>query len=254
MIVATIYALWALTLLLQAASIVSLLRHRLLREYTWFFSYIVWSATRSLVMFGLLRLYAHKVVNYPTYFYVFWVSDVISMALCVAVAYSVIRRLFQDFEMLQRYASVAFGVALAGLLAGAILLSDLAKGNEKALLGATLMLNRSLLFVQVGLVLLTCAFAAWAALPWRRDVNFGIALGFGVEASVEIIAVTMRTEVGSSANTTYQILRSFSYLVAVVTWFLYIRAPQREQQIGDHLAGTSELDSLNRTLAEMLTK
>ena len=254
LIAATIYALWALTLLLQAASIVYMLRRGLRREYAWFFNYIVWSAARSVAMFGLLRLYAHKVVSYTTYFYVFWVSDVISMALCVAVAYSVTRRLFQDFEMLRRYALVAFGIALAGLLAGAILLSDLDAGNEKALLGATLMLNRSLLFVQVGLVVLTCAFAAWAALPWRRDVNFGIALGFGVGASVEIIAVTMRTEVGSSANTAYQVLRSLSYLVAVLTWFLYIRAPQKEQQIGDHLAGTNELDSLNQALAEMLTK
>lgn len=115
------------------------------------------------------------------------------------------------------------------------------------------MLNRSLLFVQVGLIVMTCAFAAWAALPWRTDVNFGIALGFGIQASIEIIAVTMRTELGSSLNLTYQILRSISYLVAVLIWLLYIRAPQVEHQSTERL-DASDLEAWNRTLAEILTE
>lgn len=248
---ATIYSAWALTLAAQAAIAFFMLRRRLVREYACFFAYVVYSATRSCSMFVLLRLHFKKAVTYETYFYAFWASELVSLLLCVAVAYAVIRRLFRDFALLRHYASLAFSIAL---LAGAILLSGVVHGKETNLLGATLMLNRSLLFIQVGLVVLTSAFAAWAALPWRIDMNFGIALGFGIQASVELIAVTMRTELGSVLNTTYQVLRSTSYLVAVIIWLMYSRAPQVEQLSGEHLAQTADVESWNRTLAEMLTE
>lgn len=253
MAAAIIYVCWALTPALQAAILFFLARRRLVRDYAFFCAYIVYSALRSCGMFVLLRLLSYKIVTYRTYFYIFWTSDILSMLLCVAVAYAVIRHLFRDFNMLRRYASLAFGLALIALLVGAIALSGVSQGHEKQFLGATLMLNRSLLFIQVGLVVMTCAFAAWAALPWRTDVNFGIALGFGIQASVEVIAVTMRTELGSALNVTYQILRSTSYVVAVLIWFLYSRAPQVEHQSTERL-DARDIESWNRTLAEILTE
>jgi hypothetical protein len=252
-IAAAIYALWALTSALEAAIVFGMIRRRLTREYTWFFIYIASAITRSVAVFVLLRLLTHKIIAYGTYFYVFWGADMISVVLCLAVAYAVVRHLFSGFDVLRRYVSVAFGLALVALLFGSIVLSEVAHGDQKTLLSATLMLNRSLLFIQVGLVVMTCAFAAWAALPWRSDVNFGIALGFGVQASVELIAVTMRSELGSALNVTYQLLRSTAYLVAVLVWFLYIRAPQLQTQSVER-PDTTDLELWNRTLAEMLTK
>jgi hypothetical protein len=247
------YGLWAATVLVQVVIAVLMLLRRMQREYAWFFAYTVWAVLRSVLLFALLKLYQHKHLSYGAYFYIYWASDVLSLSLCVSVMYAVIRRVFADFSMLRRYASIAFGVALALLLAAAIALSSMDKGGEQMLLGATLMLDRNLLFVQAGMVALTCVFAAWAALPWRADVTFGIALGFGVQATVEVIAVTVRKSVGSVGNVTYQVLASGSYLLAVLIWLLYIRAPQPAEEISDTSA-THHVDLWNDALTEMLKR
>jgi hypothetical protein len=251
LIVAIQYGIWALSLAVQTIIAGYILQRRRVREYPWFFFYTIYSATKSLLLLGLLQLYRDHKLSYRTYFNVFWTCDIISLVLCVAIAYTIVSWVFRDFSILRRYASVAFGIALMGLLIGAILLTHAAGNHEQRFLGTTLILNRSLLFVQVGLLILICAFSNFAAIPWQTDPVFGIALGFGIQAGTELLAVVIRTHLGHMANIAYQWLRSASYVVALLIWFLYIRAPQ-VKPAAEQLPDFADVEPWNRTLAEML--
>jgi hypothetical protein len=96
--------------------------------------------------------------------------------------------------------------------------------TSSGLITAVLVLERSVRIVQCGLVVFLFMFASTLALSWRHYV-FGVALGFGFFAAVELILAAVRVQVGPAADQTYIMLKPAAYAFSTIIWMTYVVAP-----------------------------
>jgi hypothetical protein len=249
------YTCWLITLLLQMAAAVIMLRRRTYREFRAFFLYQAFHAIRAIVLFGILRWHLSHRTAYALYFWSYWLADVISTTIILFVIYGVFQKVLRDYASLHRFVSLAFSAAVIVLLVVAIGVTALAPGNEgNSVISAILLFERSLMVLQIGLVFLLAAFARFAAIPWRGELSFGIALGYGVVSAISLAALTMRAEVGSVGNEIYNIMTVSGYTVAVLIWFLYILAPVRKTELMEAPPSQSDVREWNEALTELLSR
>lgn len=248
------YAAWLVSLLLQVGIVALMLRRSLHREFPAFFCYTSFHIVRGILLFGILRSHLGGKLLYSTYFWTYWTADLVSLVLVAIILYDVFQKFFRDYSAIRRYVSLAFSIGVALLLAIAITVTWLAPGNERFPLIATILLfERSLKVVQVGLVVMLSALARFMAIPWRGELCFGIALGFGIESGVELAALTLRTGLGSNGNNAYNVMISVAYLVAVLVWFRYILVPQNKVELASQ-PSSGDILEWNKALTEMLSR
>jgi hypothetical protein len=82
--------------------------------------------------------------------------------------------------------------------------------------------------MQCGLVCLLLVLCRFLRHCWRQWV-FGIALGFGIFASVELILVSVVMRYGGSSVALVSLLKSAAYNAVTVLWIFYLR--QQSQSI-----------------------
>jgi hypothetical protein len=82
--------------------------------------------------------------------------------------------------------------------------------------------DRSMRLMQVGLFLLLLLLCRLLKNCWRQPV-FGIALGFGVFASVELILVSVVMWLGNSHAETISLVKSAAYNVVTLVWIGYLK-------------------------------
>jgi hypothetical protein len=221
------WAVWIPAVVLQLATVALMLRLGLYRKYRAFFCYTAFNVCRSAALYALLKLLADERARYATYFYAYWALDAVSIALCFLVLHSVFRMVLENYPWLQRFASATFAISVVVLLGIAVFTTAFSPGTEtQHIIAAILLLERSLMIVQVGIVVLMFVFSAVAALPWRTDLAFGIVLGFGINASIEMAASATRAQFSAAGNHVYQVICRTGYFIAVLIWLQYIRAPK----------------------------
>lgn len=237
----------------QIAAAVLMLRRGLHRKYTAFFCYTAYNVCRSFALFALIRLVRIRTASYATYFYSYWCLDAISVAMCFLVLYCVFKAMLQNYPWLRRFASATFAISIILLLIAAICITALSPGTEpQHIIAVILLLERSLMLIEVGIVVLLFGFSAVAAIPWRTGLAFGIALGFGVNASIELAAASIRHQFGELGNDIYQFVCTTGYVLAVMIWLLYIRAPQESFEHSVAAPDATHVARWNETLTEIL--
>ena len=82
--------------------------------------------------------------------------------------------------------------------------------------------DRSVRVMQCGLFCLLMILCRYLRHCWRQRV-FGIALGFGVFASIELILVSIAMRYGSASATTVSVVKSLAYNVVTLLWIGYLR-------------------------------
>jgi hypothetical protein len=97
------------------------------------------------------------------------------------------------------------------------------------LLGTILALERSVRVMQCGMVLFLLLFSSHLGLTARHHV-FGISLGFGVFAAVDLIVATLRTTFGQVALTQMALLKPAAYACSIIIWTYWLRAPEPERK------------------------
>jgi hypothetical protein len=91
--------------------------------------------------------------------------------------------------------------------------------------------DRSMRLMQIGLFLLLMLLCRVLRNCWRQPV-FGIALGFGVFASVELILLSMVMWFGNGHATMISLLKSTAYNAVTLVWVGYLKQqPQRVPQL-----------------------
>lgn len=248
------YALWVSTAAVQATVGILFFRRKLYRANMGFFCYTIFEVLRQTILAVLMDLYSTHSVLYSIYFYFYWASDLISIILSLAIIRAVVRDLFRQYPGLRHFSSVAFAIGVLVLLTASIVTMMLSPGAApERLLSTILLLDRSIRIIQIGLIVLLAVIAAVLALPWKSDLSFGIAFGFGVYAALDLVAVSLRAQFGPGSNVIYAFARPISYALAVLIWFLYSRVPQTTSAANLAQAPhDAELEKWNKTLAGML--
>lgn len=242
------YLIWVVGGLGNAIVLGLMFRRRLLREFPFFFSYLTFHIIEGAIS---IFFYRHFGRYSWAYLYEWWAAQAVGIGLRFGIIWEIFSQVFWPYEGLRHAGAVAFRWAAVLLLVGAIIAAIAGPTHEPdfALKGAVV-LERSLDVVQCGLLVLLFLFASYFALTWRNYV-FGIALGFGVIASVELLAAALATQFRSFSDMILNSLPRIAYAGATIIWVVYLAQsePPRPNLTG---LPPHDLEKWNQELLELL--
>ena len=215
------YVTWLLGPLLEASLIIVMLKRGAQGRYPRFFAYIVFQVLKSVVLFFVYHYFASN------YFYAYWTGNALSVLLSVTVLDEIWRSLFRSYEGIQSLGSILFRWACALMflmtIVGAI---NFQQSGADRVVSAMLALDRNMRQVQFGLFLLVLLLCRYLKNLWQDHV-FGIALGFGVFAAVELVLVTFLSRFGDANIAVVSLIKSVAYIMVTLLWLGYLRRPEQ---------------------------
>ncbi len=216
------YGLWVMAPLLQFFLAVVMVRRKLRKEFPLFFAYTIFQVASFILKFFF---YHYSQLQYV---YVYWVTGALGVGLALCVIYEIFASVFRPYESLRDLGSTLFRwAALVMVLVAAIMAINGGQSVPNQIMSGILTMERSVRVMQCGLVLFLFLFARSFGLTIRNHL-FGIAVGFGVFAAVELIYVSLLA-LGIPSNDVLRVLKSSSYDIAVLIWTGYMlsREPAR---------------------------
>src|SRR5712671_2867525 len=201
--------LWCAQPVLQSAVALVLWRRKLHKQFPVFFAYVLAQIGIFAVTFPL------NFYNYKWFFYCYWV--------CAALSFRVIHEVFLDvfrpYHTLKDLGTVLFKWTGVVMLLVSVVVAFSNSGNSDPLIQAITTLQRSVRMVQCGLILFLLLFSRFLGVS-KRQQSFGIALGFGLFASVELILIALNSgRLLGIANIT--LVNSATYDLAILVWLAY---------------------------------
>jgi hypothetical protein len=223
-----LYALWIVQPVLASAVAIVMLRRGLHRVFKYFFAYIITQILTFMVDFPTYRY------DYSAYFYLSSFTTAISVVFGFMVIYEAFLDVFRPFHTLRDLGTVLFKWAGLVMLLVAGVVSVSTKSPHTAVwVEAILTAQRCVRIVQVGMVLFLLIFARYLGVS-RRQHSFGIALGFGTFAIVElgVIAVLAGFRLSQVA---LSVVNVGAYDGAVLIWLGYMLAKSPAREAGSAL-------------------
>lgn len=259
------YVFWFAAPALQLAVIVCMFRRGLHRDYPYFFNYTVLAVVSEPI------LYFINARSYNLYFYAYYVNIALSVLISFAVLQEIFKDAFRPYEALRDLSVILFRwCALVALLVGVMwaINNTAHKSDNGAIIDTILLADRSVRLMQCGLVFFLLLFSEYLGIA-RRSLLFGISLGFGFFAAVNMLVTTGLTHRGILHVTTLREINSGAYLVAVLIWLGYalatapsestvaqaVRSKDWNSALEDarvQPAADSLLDSMDRTVERLL--
>ena len=239
------YVLWLTPGAVRLCLVLYMLRRGLFREFPAFFTYLAFHSLKTAVLLPLLGRSPWG------YFYVFWIGEAFSFVLGFAVIYEIMKHALRPYEALWELGRRLF-FAVGGLLLLFAVLSAAGTSAEldhNALMAWIYAVGRSVRIVQCGLLGFLLLLSTYFAITWRHRV-FGIALGLGVYAAVELAATAVRSEVGWIGDETYRQIRMLMSGCAVLIWAAYLLRPEPEPVAVDRVPHT-QVEQWNQALQGM---
>jgi len=257
------YVLWCLTPILMSVIAVSMYRRRLHREFPYFFNYVIFQILAFLVEFPLR--------SWDNYFYVYWTITALSIVVSFAVLLEIFRDAFRPYEALRDLSLILFRwCALVVLLLAGMWAITSWRGNQMDnITYAIFLVDRSVRMMQCGLVLFMLLFSEYLGIQ-RRNLLFGIAVGFGFFAAVNMLVMTAFSHHSFFSKTTLSRVSGSAYVISTLIWLAYTALPSTVRsaakqtaeatQKWDHALDdvrngapvTSLLDSMDQTVERLL--
>jgi hypothetical protein len=218
-----LYALWIAHPIVQTVIAVLMLRRGQHRQFKYFFAYVV---TQILTFAVVFPTYLY---NHSACFYLSWFTTAVSVVLGFKVIHEAFLDVFRPFHTLRDMGTVLFQWAgLVMLLVAGVVSVSTRSSDTLPWVQAIMTAQRCVRIVQVGMVLFLLFFARYLGVS-RRQHSFGIALGFGAFAFVELSLIAYSagyhvTEIAIGlANMT-------AYNCALLIWLGYtlMKSPARE--------------------------
>ena len=212
------YLNWLGGPLLQITLLIFMVRRQYHTTFPRFFSYILFQTLKTACLFIAYRYFQQN------YFEAYWTGNALSVIFTLAVMDEILRNLFKEFGGIQTLGTTIFRWSCGLLLLLAIIgaLSSGEVGGDRVVAGV-FAFDRSVRLMQVGIFLLLMLLCRLLKNCWRQQV-FGIALGFGVFASVELILVSFVMLYGNNGHgEVISLLKSSAYNVVTLVWIGYLR-------------------------------
>jgi hypothetical protein len=216
-------ALWLAHPLLQGTLVAIMLWRKLYRTFPFFFAYIAFQIVSFAVTFPL-----REDRFYRLFFDFYWLTTAVSVVLGFFVIREIFLDVFRPYHTLRDLGSVLFkwaGLVML-MVAGVVAASTRANAGD-LMVNAILTAQRSVRVVQCGLVLFLLVFARYLGVN-REQKSFGVALGFGGFAIVELSLVAIGTDSMSPAISAF--VNMTAYNLAILTWtgYMLLKSPARE--------------------------
>ena len=241
--------LWISPHVLLPVIVVLMYQRRLYRDFPCFLVYMLFEIVEFALLYALNSIPSATEQQYT---YAFIATLVISIALRFGVIREVSDDLFRKRQFLKEAArgSLRWTKALLALIG--ILCAIYVPGDDGTkIIGGLAVINRGVAIVQCGLLVFLMCFSRLLGLSWR-GLGFGIALGIGVVASVDLATYAIRAQIASDEwARALNLLTTGSYLICALIWLGYILAPESKRSVVASVSG-DEVDGWNRELQRWL--
>lgn len=218
------YALWVMHPFLQLGIAGFMIRRGMLRNFKFFFAYIL---TQFLTFVVVFPAYVWR--SYDALFLLYWCCNGISVVFGFLVIHEIFVDVFRLFHTLRDLGTVLFKWAgLVMLLVAAIVSVSTNSSEMTPLMQAIVTSQRCVRMIQVGMVMFLLFFAHYVGVS-RRQHSFGIALGFGSFAVIELVLIS--SWVGSYLQGPWiSIVNMGAYNASLVLWLGYVtvKRPARD--------------------------
>ena len=218
------YGLWILHPILQTAIAAFMLRRGLTRRFKFFFAYILTQVVSFAVVFPFYVWH-----SYAALFYLYWATTAVSVACGFLVIHEVFVDVFRMFHTLRDLGTVLFkwaGLVML-LVAGVVSISN-TSAKIGPMMQGIITTQRCVRVIQVGMILFLLFFAHYVGVS-RRQHSFGIALGFGSFAIIELMLIS--SWVGNHlSGPGMSMVNMVAYNSSLLLWLGYVavRRPVRD--------------------------
>ncbi len=239
------FVLWLTPTLVRAVIAVFMIRKRLYREFPAFFAYTVYHLLRT----GVLLLLIDR--SPWGYFYTYWIGTILSFAVGFAVIYEILGHVLRPYKALWSLGRKLFyGVGAVTILMGAAAAFGASSTlDHNALMAWIFATMRGLRLMQCVLLAFLILFSTYFGISWRQH-TFGIALGMGLFASVELAATAARSDVGWIGDGTYGLVTRVGHACATLIWAAYLLRPEPTRLPAERVP-RHPVEEWNRALQEM---
>ena len=201
--------LWGAQPILQSAVAVILWRRKLHKQFPAFFLFLLAQIVNFAIIFPV-RLTG----NFKMYFVFFWFCEAINALLGFKVIHEIFLDVFRPYHTLKDLGTLLFKWAGVVMLLVSVVVAFSNSFDQSPLVHAVVTLQRSVLIVQLGLILFLLLFSSW------KQVSFGISLGFGLFAGVELLLIALSSG-GFVKQGNLNLINMVTYVLAILVWLGY---------------------------------
>ena len=215
--------LWCAHPVLHSGVAAVLWRRKLHKQFPVFFTY-------TLVQIAIFALTFPFWLsgNYEWFFWAYWVGQAVTAVLGFKVIHEVFLDVFRSYHSLKDLGTIVFRWAGTVMLMVSAVVAFSNAPKYGLVVHAVTTLQSSVRFVQFGLVVFLLPFSRFLGVS-RRQHSFGIALGFGLFATVELVLLALNSG-GLLHQTSVNLIDMSTFNVAIMVWLWYALAsnPARE--------------------------
>ena len=233
------------SIVLQVLLAVVVLAKRTWRSYPAFSAYVFFSVFET-VLTSVLRYRGIQ------YFYPFFVCEAIGIVLGLAVVREIFTNLFSPHPALRKLATVTFRVAVVALIVLACAVYFAEHGSSRGFYRGIMQGQEAARIVELGVIMFLFLSSSAFGLHWRQH-EFGIALGLGTCAAVELFNVTLIPHVGKEAAQIFNLVRSLSFDLSLLIWMGYLLVPERTTSSAE-IPRQDQLEQWNEAVMELISR
>ncbi len=209
-----VLCLWTAQPILQSVVAVVLWRRKMHKQFPAFFLFLLAQVAIFAFTFPL-----SLTGNYKLYFGLFWLGAAVNAVLGFKVIHEIFLDVFRPYHTLKDLGTLLFKWAGVVLLLVSVVVAFSNSFDQSPLVHALTTLQRSVRVVQVGLILFLLLFSRFLGVS-RKQVGFGISLGFGLFAGVELIGMALNSG-GFIEQRNLNLIDMVTYLLAIFVWLGY---------------------------------
>jgi len=206
--------LWCAQPILQSVAAVILWRRKLHKQFPVFFLFLLAQVANFAVIFPLWRT-----GNYGLYFWPFWLGEAVNAVLGFKVIHEIFLDVFRPYHTLKDLGTLLFKWAGVVMLLVSVVVAFSNSFDQSPLVHAVTTLQRSVRIVQLGLILFMLLFSSFLGVS-RKQVSFGISLGFGLFAGVELMLMALNSG-GFLSMANLNLINMVTYVLATLVWLGY---------------------------------
>jgi hypothetical protein len=174
------------------------------------------------------------------------VNLVLSVILSFAVLQEIFKDAFRPYENLRDLSTILFRwSALVAFLVGVMWAINASHTADNGFFTGIMNLgDRSIRLMQCGLVFFLLLFHEYLGIP-HRSMLFGISLGFGFFAAINMLVFSGLNHHGVVSQTSLSRINAVAYMLSVLIWFGYTlqAAPSRSELAAESLLRTHDWNS-----------
>lgn len=233
-------------LTLQGLLALAILVKRSWRRFPFFSAYVWFS-------FGF-GIAGYTLQSSPVpYFYTYWVGEALGIALGLLIVYEIFRHLFSVHAALLRLATITFRIAIVILFSAGMIVFLMQPPSHTSNIGAAVQaVEQAARIIEVGLLMILFGCSAAFGLHWKQ-AEFGIALGLGFFATIELMAVTLRPMVDHPGAALLNVMRIAALDCSLIIWVGYLLAPP-ERRTTTVEVPRAQLEQWNQAVTELINR